>query len=283
MKIFISADMEGVTGVTHPAQCRPDHRDYGRFRRLMTQEVNAAVAGAVRAGATEAVVNDGHLTMTNLLIEELHPAAALISGSNKMLGQMDGIDETFDGLMFVGYHEGDSQGDGVINHTLASLVIRSVHVNGTLVDEAAINARVAATFGVPALMLAGDDRVCVNATAALPGIEVAPVKRALDRLSAQHVPVEAAQRLIEEKAFDAVSKLKAGGPPPLVETGSARFELDFRSTSAAQICTLFPGVERDGPSQISFERPSYLEAFRQFWGLVILALAAHDGVFGRGY
>src|SRR5262245_16833044 len=149
MRIYISVDMEGVCGITHLAQCRPSHPDYGRFRRLMTEEVNAAVAGAVDAGATDVLVNDSHFTMTNVVIEELHPAASLISGTNKPFCQMEGLDKSFDGVFFIGYHEGDGEGDGVVNHTLMSATIRCVRVNDLVVDEAMINARVAGSHGVP--------------------------------------------------------------------------------------------------------------------------------------
>ena len=282
MRIFISADMEGVSGVTHPAQLRAGHPDYLRYRRLMTEEVNAAAAGAFEAGATEVVVNDSHLTMTNLLIEELHPSVSLISGANKLHGQMEGLDDTYDGVFFVGYHEADGEGDGVVNHTLSSLVLRSVRINGSLVDEAGINARVAASHGVPVLLLTGDDRVCATAATAFPGIEVAAVKRAIDRLSAEHLPVDRARGLIARRATAAVRLLEQGRAPALVAEAATRFDVEFRSTSAAHACTLFPGVVRESPRQISFELPDYMQAFRQFWGLVILGLAAHDGVFGPG-
>lgn len=282
MKIYVSADMEGVSGVTHPAQCRPSHPDYGRFRRLLTEEVNAAVAGAVDAGATEVVVNDAHFTMTNLVLEELHPAAALVSGSNKLLCQMEGLDETFDGVFFVGYHEGDGLGDGVVNHTLMSAAIRSVRVDGAVADEALVNAKVAGCFGVPVALLTGDDRVCAAAAEAFPGIEVAPVKQALDRLSARHSSVSEARRLIRERAAAAVGRLRDDPPAPLDPGGPVRFEVEFRSTSAAHLCTVFPGVERTGPCTIAFEHDSFLDAYRHFWGLSIVGLASQDGIFGTG-
>jgi D-amino peptidase len=283
VKIFISADMEGVSGVTHPAQLRAGHPDYLRYRRLMTEEVNAAAAGALDGGATEVVVNDSHLTMTNLLIEELHPSVSLISGANKLHGQMEGLDESFGGVFFVGYHEGDGLGDGVVNHTLSSLVLRAVHINGTLVDEAGINARVAASYGVPVLLLTGDDRVCAHAERALPGVAVAPVKRAIDRLSAQHLPVDKARALISERAARATRLLAEGTAPPLVDAPAAtRFDVEFRSTSAAHAGTLFPAVQRVGPRKVAFELPTFMEAFRLFWGLAIVGLAVHDGVFGQG-
>jgi D-amino peptidase len=282
VKIYVSVDMEGVAGITHPAQCRPNHPDYSRFRRLMTEEVNAAVKGALDGGATEVVVNDAHFTMTNLVIEKLHPGASLISGSNKPLCQMEGLDESYDGVFFLGYHEGDGEGDGVINHTLMSATIRLVRVNGLVMDEAMINARVAGSLGVPVALLTGDDRVCANAQAAFPGIEVAPVKRAIDRLSAAHKSTEAARGLIQERASAAVAKLREGELKPLAIEGSVRFEVEFRTTSSAQMCTLFPGVARTAPCEIAFEHSSFVDAYRHFWGLGIVAMAVQDGVFGLG-
>lgn len=282
MKIYISADMEGVAGITHPAQTRPNHPDYGRFRRLLTQEVNAAIEGALDAGATEVLVNDAHFTMTNIVIEELHAKASLVSGSNKLLCQMEGLDESFDGVFFVGYHEGDGDGDGVVNHTLMSAAIRQVRIDDQVVDEAAINARVASCFGVPVALLTGDDRVCAAAEAAVPGIEVAPVKRAIDRLSAESRSVESARELIRQHAAAAVKAVADGGVEPLAVPRGARFEVEFRSTSAANICSLIPETERLGPREVAFRHESFLDAYRHFWGLAILGLSAQDGVFGLG-
>ncbi len=283
MNIYVSTDMEGAAGVTHPAQCRPNHADYGRFRRILTYEVNAAVEAAVAGGATRVLVNDAHLTMTNLLLEELHPAAELISGSNKLLGQMEGIDATFDGVFFVGYHEGDGQGDGIINHTLMSGALRRVRVNGEEVDEAGLNARIAGAFGVPVLLLTGDDRVCATARAAFPGVETAVVKRAIDRLSGQHLPVTAARDLIRERAAAAMARLATDPPSPVVVDGPVRLEIEFRSSSAAQFCLVFPGTERTTPTTIAVEHEDFVAAYRHFWGLAALGLTAQDGLFGRGY
>jgi D-amino peptidase len=282
MKIYISADMEGVCGVTHGAQCRPSHPDYPRFRRLLTEEVNAAVLGALDGGATEILVNDSHFMMTNIVIEELHPRASLISGSNKLLAQMEGLDDSFQGVFFVGYHQGDGEGDGVINHTLMSATIRSVRVNGLVVDEAMINANVAGDFQVPVALVTGDDCVCATASQALPGVEVASVKRATDRLSAEHLPVEAARALIREKAKIAAQKLAHQGIGPHTARRPVRFEVEFRSSSSANMCTVFPNIERTGPCSIAFEQPSMIDAYKLFWGLGIVGTAVLDGVFGSG-
>jgi D-amino peptidase len=279
MKVYISADMEGVCGVTHSAQCRPGHPDYERFRRLLTQEVNAAIEGAIDGGATDVLVNDSHFAMTNIVIEELHPRASLISGSNKLSAQMEGLDESFGAVFFVGYHEGDGQGDGVINHTLMSATIRRVLVNGIVVDEALINTAVAADFGVPVALLTGDDRVCEHISSTVENVQTAPVKRAIDRLSAENLPVHEARRIIRERAGMAIERVRDGAIKPAAPFTLVRFDIEFRLSSAAHLCTLFPEVERTGPCSIAFERPTMVEAYKLFWGLGIVGTAAMNGVF----
>ncbi len=283
MKIYISADMEGVSGVTHGAQCRPNHPDYGRFRRLLTAEVNAAIDGALAGGATEILVNDGHLTMTNIVIEELRPEADLISGSNKVTGQMEAIDETFDAVFFVGYHQGDGRGDGVISHTLMSAALRRVLVNDVEVDEAQLNARLAGSYGVPVALLTGDDLVCAAAVESFPGVVVAPVKRAIDRLAAQSLSVERSRALIRERAERATRLLAEAPPEPIAIEGPARITIEFKSTSAAHFATTIPLVERLDPTTIVIEHDSFPAAFRHFWGLATLGLSVQDGIFQPGY
>jgi D-amino peptidase len=279
VKVLISTDMEGVAGVTHLAQCRPSHADYPRFRRLLTYEVNAAVDGAFEGGADEVVVNDAHFMMTNIIIEELDPRSSLISGSNKLLCQMEGIDQSVGAVFFVGYHEGDGDGDGVVNHTLMSATIRCVRVNGASVDEATLNALVAADYGVPVALVTGDDRVCAAAAAHLRDVEVAPVKRAIDRLSAESRSVESARALIRDRARAAVHNV-LGGLAPLARIQPAHFEIEFRSSSCANMCTLIPNVQRTGPRTVEFEQSSMTDAYRLFWGLALLGMATLDGAFG---
>lgn len=152
MKIFISADMEGISGIATGQQMQDG--EYARFRKLMTQDINAAIEGAFAGGAKEVVVGDSHANMSNILIEELDSRARLITGSNKLLCQMEGIDDTFDGVFFVGYHgrEGGSP-RGVINHTLMGLAVTEIRVNGRPVGEAELNSGVAGYFNVPVLLV----------------------------------------------------------------------------------------------------------------------------------
>lgn len=277
MKIFISVDMEGITGVATGQQMQDS--EYQRFRKLMTYDVNAAIEGAYEAGATEFVVGDSHGNMSNLLIEELDERASLISGNNKLLCQMEGIDESFDGVFFVGYHgrEGGSA-RGVINHTIMGLAVTEIRLHGKPVGEAEINAGVASYYGVPALLVTGDDVVAEEVTSYLPDIETAVVKRGIDRFAAELLPPKKARGVIREAAKRAVQKAKQ--VEPTCYKGNTVFEIDFKTTSQALMCTLFPTVEMVGPKTIRIESEDYVQAFKQLWGCLIIAKTATRGVLG---
>ena len=177
VKVFISCDIEGVSGVVEASrQTSPEGRDYGRARELMTGEANAAIAGAVRAGASEIVVNDSHGPMTNILIEKLNPAATLITGAPKPLSMMQGIGRDCQAAIFVGYHA--KMGEvGVLSHTISGGSVANVWVNDIPVGETGINAGLAGYFGVPlslyAVMMVG------KAQSLLPHVRTATVKWAL--------------------------------------------------------------------------------------------------------
>src|SRR5574341_1130376 len=214
MRIYVSVDMEGITGVAVGKQVTPAERDYERFRKLMTADANAAVEGALAGGATEVVVSDGHGPMTNILIEELHPAARLISGSTKTLGQLEGIDRGFDAAFFVGYHQREGGGDGIMNHTFLGRFVYEVRVNGEPVDEAAVNAGLAGAFNVPVALVTGDDLVCADAQRRFPGVVTAPVKEAFDRFVGLSLTPKKAQELIRERARQALEAVRGGKIKP---------------------------------------------------------------------
>ena len=148
MKIYISADMEGITGVVTWDETEMGKHDYDRFRRIMTDEVNAAVEGALEGGATEVLVNDSHDCMRNILIERLHPKAKLLSGASKRLSMMEGIDSSFDGVFLVGYHSPAGTLASVLDHTYSSRTHR-VWINEQETPEFAIFGAVAGYYGYP--------------------------------------------------------------------------------------------------------------------------------------
>ena len=185
LKVFISADMEGIAGVVNSDQTSSSGNDYNLARRWMTEEVNAAIRGALEAGATEIVVNDSHGSMRNIIVSELSPAARLITGSPKPLSMMQGIDDSFDAVIFIGYHAHAGTKDGVLDHTYSGSRIASIRVNGMELGETGLNALIAGWYGVPVVLVAGDSTVCSQAQEKLgKELEVAPVKEAVGRYSA---------------------------------------------------------------------------------------------------
>lgn len=279
MKIFISADIEGISGVATGVQLKKES-EYQRFRKLMTQDVNAAIEGAFAGGATEVVVADGHGNMSNILIEELDSRASLISGNNRVMCQMEGLDATFDGVFFVGYHgrEGGSE-RAVINHSLAGICVEEMKINGKVVGETEMNAGVAGFFNIPVLLVTGDDALAEEIKPTLPNVECAVVKRGIDRFAAELLPLEKAHQLIRTKAVQAV-KNRINVTPYKVE-GPVTFEITFKLTNQALMTTTLPTVEMIGPKTIRFTCDDYLTAYKHMWGCVIIGMAATNGVLGQ--
>jgi D-amino peptidase len=278
MRIYLSVDMEGVTGVAAAKHVQPGERDYDRFRKLMTQDANAAIEGALAGGATEVVVSDGHGPMTNLLIEELHPAARLMSGSNKLLGQMEGIDGGFGAAFLVGYHQREGGGDGILNHTFIGRIVYEVRINGEPADEAAVNTGLAGAFGVPVALVAGDHTVCAEAERRIPGVVTAPVKEAFDRYVGLSLTPERSRALIRERATEAVHAVQTSRITPRRPPSPVTFEIDFKRTAPARMATLFPGVERRGPRTIAITDTDYVRAFKLAWGCMIVGMASAEGI-----
>src|SRR5918998_1121120 len=206
MKIFISADMEGVAGVVTGEQLGPTGFEYSRFREFMTQEVNAAIEAALEAGATEIVVSDSHGNGQNLLIEKLPTNVTLVRAFPRPLMMMQGIDETFAGAIFLGYHTGTTNARGVRAHTMSSARLADVRLEGVSLSEAGINAAIAGHFGVPVIMVSGDDAVVEETAALLGDVEGATVKWSYGFHSAKTLMPEAAQQLIREKVKKAVGR-----------------------------------------------------------------------------
>jgi D-amino peptidase len=278
LRIFISCDMEGISGVAVGKHCRPGEPDYNRFRKIMTQDVNAAIAGAAAAGATEFLVVDSHGPMTNILVEELDPRAELLSGSNKHFCQMEGIDTGFDGAFFIGYHAREGGDDGVINHTLMGVAVTELRLNGQVIGETGLNAPLAGHFGVPVVMISGDNVVAAEARALLGDVETAITKTAVDRHAARLLSIQKAQAEIRAKAETAVRRLKEGAFKPHTVTTPVTFEVEFKTTDSAHMACLFPTVERIGPKGIRITAADYPSAFKQLWGALILGAKTMGGV-----
>ena len=269
MKVFISADMEGTAGVTDWDQVRPDKPDYARFRRLMTEEVNATVLGALEAGAKEIVVNDSHGTMRNLLIEELHPQAQLISGSPKPFGMMQGVDNSFDVVFYTGYHASAGTQNGILDHSYSSLAVRQIKLGNLVVGEAGLNAALAGHYKVPVALVTGDATAVAQVKKLIPHIETVTVKEPIGRLAARsYQPVEARRR-IKEGATRALKRIKDA--KPLVLPRPITVEIDLTYTAMADCCMLIPGMTRVNPRAVAYKARDAEQAYSVTMACLVLA------------
>lgn len=279
MKVFISADIEGITGVATGVQLKKND-EYQRFRRLMTADVNAAIEGAFRGGATEVVVADGHGNMSNIFIEDLDPRARLISGSNRVMCQLEGLDESFDAIMFVGHHGRESGSEKtVISHTLAGICVAEMRINGVPVGETEMNIRVAGDFNVPAVLITGDDAYVEEVQRSFPDLEGAVVKKGIDRFAAELIHPSKAQAIITEKAEVAMKKVES--TKPFKVEGPVTFEIDFKGPNQAHMTTTLPTVQLVGPRTIRFTCEDMVTAYKHMWGCVIIAITATNGILGN--
>jgi len=267
MKVFISADMEGISGVVDASQTRMEEKEYERARKLMTGEVNAAIAGALAGGATGVVVNDSHGSMRNILIEDLNPAAELISGSPKPFSMMQGIGPDYNVCFFVGYHAGAGSSPSVLDHTYYGRVVYQASINGRVLGETGLNAALAGYFNVPVGLVTGDRVLCEEARATLGDVETVAVKEACGRLAARCLPPERACALIRAAAQQAVSHQRA----PFIIPPPCTLVLEMMNAAQADMAELLPGVRRTAPRRLEYTADDYLTLFKAFRALVALA------------
>lgn len=262
LKLYISADMEGIAGVVSNEQLGPTGFEYERFRDFMTQEVNTAIDAASQAGATEILVSDSHGNGQNILIEKLPKNVTLVRSWPRPLMMMQGIDATFDGVIFIGYHSSTTNPEGVRAHTMSSANLADVRLNGVSVPEAALNAAIAGHFNVPVIMLSGDDAICREATSLLGNIETAQVKWAYGFHSARTLTPEAARDVIREKVTRAISRLKEFQPYKV--KAPVQFEVRFKNYRPAEVLSYLPIVERTDAHSIKFVGKDMVEVSRFF-------------------
>ncbi len=281
MKILIAADMEGITGVVNWDQVDPRNPEYNRFRRIMTEDVNAAILGASAAGADEIIVSDGHSNGRNILIEELDPKARLNSGSPSPLSMIQGVDEETDGVLFVGYHARIGTQNAILEHTWSDERVANLWLKGANetafrpYGEIGLNAAVCGHFGVPVLMISGDRAACDEARELLGDIETAVVKWASGRMAAECLGLEEAQQKIQQAAFQAVNNLFAsedgkGKIKPHVIHPPITMVVDFVQSEMADKAALLPGAIRTD-RKIEYSANDMLTLYHAFRALIAMA------------
>lgn len=275
VRILISADMEGVTGVTFPDDVEPGSPRWAYHRVLFTGDVNAAVRGFFDAGATEVLVNDAHADKRNLLLDQLDRRASMLIGTHKAWSMMEGIDRGYDAVAFVGYHAGAGQ-QGVLSHTYLPNMITGVWLNGAPCSEGYMNAALAHEFGVPVVLVTGDDCAIEDAKTYAPDAELVAVKECVDRYTAICLPPARTSELIQDAAAASLSPLPTA---PAVE-GPYRYEIEFDATHPVVMTTAIPEVEQSGTRRVSFELPTMKQAIRCFRAVTALADGSMENTYG---
>jgi D-amino peptidase len=268
MKVFVSVDMEGVACVTHPDHVKMEGTEYENARRWMTAEANAAIEGALEAGATQIVVADGHGYMHNLLPDELHEDVTLVGGTPRPLLQMEGLDDSFDAAFFVGYHARAGDPTGTLAHSYVGRSVYEIRLGGLPVSEATFNAAVAGHFGVPVALVAGDDALAREVQETLPWAERVVTKWAVSVFAARNLTPKASQGQIRAAAARALERL--GEMRPKALQPPIQFEVEFLKPLQAQLAADIPGVERVGGTTVSFQGSDMVE-ITAIWRLMINA------------
>jgi D-amino peptidase len=268
LKIYISADIEGVAGVVNPQQGSMGNGEYERARRLMTEEVNAAIAGAFAGGASEVLVNDSHGDMRNLLPDHIDPRAELILGKPKPLNMFEGLTHQHAGVICLGYHA-RARSEGVLAHTTNGFAFGRIRLNERELGEAGLYAAYAGSLQVPIILLTGDDRLEVETRPLFPDAQYAVVKQALGQRAARSLAPERARALIRDKAETAVR----GAPSmrPFAIDGPYRLEIELNTPALCDLAAIIPAASRIDAVTVAFEPESVEHAIR--WVNTLSALS----------
>ncbi|MFP7492582.1 M55 family metallopeptidase [Terribacillus saccharophilus] len=270
MKIYLSVDMEGIVGLPDHTYVDSSKHNYERARRIMTTETNNIIEAARNAGAEYVLVNDSHSKMNNLLVEELHEEAYLISGEVKPLSMVQSLDGSFSGAIFSGYHARAGQ-FGVMSHSMIHGV-RNFFLNDEPIGELGFNAYIAGHYGVPVLLVAGDDQACLEAEQLMPHVVTAPVKQSLSRSAILTPSPKKAGQLLQEKVKEAMNNIAAA--KPLVPPKEILLRIEFTNYGQAEWAQLMPGTHLEyGTTIVAFPAKDIIEAYRAM--LVMTELAMH--------
>jgi D-amino peptidase len=253
--------MEGVTGITHWEETSRDGKDYDYFRKIMTQEANAAIEGALAAGATEIVVRDSHGSARNILPDLLNKKAKLLrnwSGGPKSM--VEGIDETFDAVLFIGYHAKAGTPDALLEHTMTGN-ITDVSINGVSLPEAGINALIAGNFDVPVVFVAGDQAICEQSKNLFDSVETVAVKEGIGG-AALNLHPDVSQEKIRLGAEKALRNI--GAHKPFKLTPPYTLVLKLKREESVHTAALYPGAERTGDWEVTFKSNDLMEVIKAF-------------------
>jgi D-amino peptidase len=269
MKIFISVDIEGISGIVDGTMTSRTQGDYEKGRALMVGDVNAAIEGILSVGPSEITVSDAHGGMNNINPEDLHQDAILVRGRPKPQSQMAGIDETFDAAIFIGYHSKKGTHLGILSHTYSGGNIESLHINDLEVGETAMNASIAGYYGVPLILVAGDLAVTKEAKALNPKIHTVATKEAISRVAAKCLHPKKSRELIKTETIKAIGNIKKIKPftfkPPIT------YRIRFTDAKRADAASFMPSATRLDGKTITINQDDYIKAYHGFLAAVMCA------------
>lgn len=276
MKLYISVDMEGISGVVGSYQVLQANGALPEVRRWATAEVNAAVEAAYKAGAELVLVNENH-SGKDLILDDLHPQAEVLMGKPKPLMTVQDLDETFSAVFLIGIHARAGTPQGVLDHTWHPKIIREMRVNGHPVGEIGLNALVAGHYGVPVALVAGDQAAVVEAKRLLKRVEGVVVKRGVDRYAARLYHPSRTQAMIREAAGRALASLSEFRPFSLGLP--AQLELDLADSALAERVAMIPTAARVGAHTVSFPCEDYVRLMKNLIVSTTLAKGVMDSVY----
>jgi len=263
MKVFVSVDMEGITGVAFTDEIDPSSKkeDYRKACEMMTREANAAIEGAFECGADSVLVCDAHAEGRNIIPELLEPRAELVRGEFRPFGMMEGIDGGFDCALFIGYHGRAGADPAVMPHSYSSRIIFRLKVNGAEFGETALNAALAGRFGIPVVFVSGDQTVCREAENAIHGVSTHITKKALSAGSISFENIKRTHQAIKEKVREAV-RMRSARILRVVEPVTV--ELEFVRPIYADAASMMPSTERKDSRTLLIKVQDYVTAYKAF-------------------
>ena len=262
-KVFISVDMEGITGVVNWEDVSRDGKDYGYFREVMTRETNSAIEGALEAGATEIIVRDSHGSARNILTEMLDKNSKLIRDwSGGFMSMMEGIDKSFDAVVFIGYHAKAGTQNAILEHTMSSRNIIDVSINNVSLPEAGINALIAGYYDVPVVFVSGEKALCNQAKVLFGEVKTVAVKEGLGN-AALNLHPEVSRERIRKGAKNALLNLNKYKPYKL--NSPYKLVIKFKNEKIVNEKSLLPGVTRTGDWELTYKSDDILDIMKVFY------------------
>lgn len=261
MNVVFSVDFEGASGIVSTKEIFESGSEFARGKEYLTHDTNAAVEGALEAGAKRIVVHDSHgLDQRNLLFDKLHPAAEVVRGTPVLF--FENLQAEFDACFLIAAHSSYDKPEGVLNHLFSSVHFRSVRIDGRPICEGELSAALAGHLGIPTVLVTGDDVACAELKHFIPEIETAVVKQAISRYAASCLPLSRTEVLIREAAKNALIRVSKNEIPPYRYEGEKVVEIDLRTPYQAAVISELTSAERKAPCTIGYAAANVLEVYR---------------------